>query len=147
MQEKCLLKKMNNWSLSIWMLVVFLLTGWVLNIVSFAVPYWNNEKPVHWGLWQMCHEATGCEIISNENLTGMMQTGRVFLTISVVSYVTLIILVVLYLFWKNNLRLLSAAAVTSFLTLVGLFLGAILRISDSNRRFFGVIICVMQALS
>jgi hypothetical protein len=83
MQEKCLLKKMNNWSLSIWMLVVFLVTGWVLNIVSFAVPYWNNEKPVHWGLWQMCHEATGCEIISNENLTGIYNTFRDFKLLSV----------------------------------------------------------------
>ncbi|XP_045181558.2 uncharacterized protein LOC128545877 [Mercenaria mercenaria] len=124
--------KEMHWPVSVGMVVVFMLTGWILNFVSFTAPFWNNSKLYHWGLWQMCDERTGCDGISSKDLTDVMQIGRIFLTLSFIAYFVLIILVVLYLFWRSDLRFLSAAAVTSFLILLGLFLGAILWISRAN---------------
>ena len=73
METKDKVKRMD-WPVSVWILIVFLLTGWILDIVSFTIPYWNKDKhskPVHWGLWQICDETSGCEIISNKSLTGI----------------------------------------------------------------------------
>lgn len=131
MASQSLCRKLH-WSVSVWISVVFLTTGFILNIVSFSAPNWNIQQPLNWGLWQMCSGTTGCKSISSDILTDVMQVGRVFLTIAFVSYICIIALLGLYLFWKSHLRFLAAAAVSSFVTLISLFVGALLWISSTN---------------
>ncbi|KAL4238008.1 hypothetical protein ACF0H5_002719 [Mactra antiquata] len=124
-----------DFPITFWIMVVFLSIGFICNVVSFAAPFWNKVDSFHWGLWQMCSETNGCEAVSTEILTDVMLVGRVLISIGFVLHIILILLLVLYKFWRDSIHLLTAACIVAFISLSTLFIGAVLWMSSSNTTF------------